>query len=123
MREARVAVATSQVEVVLRVVLSCGRRGAPGLKAAARLFPCCNSDESQVSRLLATVPRFEAVTFSSQRQLQGRGTRGLADLEACARELLQELSLESYAPGVDLYVQGRLKSLYRCFGCSSPPLR
>lgn len=64
-------------------------------------------------QLLSTVPRFEAVTFSSQRRLSGEISRGLAELEVCARQLLQELSLESYAPGLDVVVQGRLKSLYR----------
>jgi len=63
-------------------------------------------------QLLSTVPRFEAVTFSSQRRLSGEISRGLAELEVCARQLLQELSLESYAPGLDVVVQGRLKSLY-----------
>eukprot|EP00191_Tetraselmis_sp_GSL018_P022836 CAMPEP_0177622842 /NCGR_PEP_ID=MMETSP0419_2-20121207/28558_1 /TAXON_ID=582737 /ORGANISM="Tetraselmis sp., Strain GSL018" /LENGTH=852 /DNA_ID=CAMNT_0019123301 /DNA_START=64 /DNA_END=2621 /DNA_ORIENTATION=- len=78
--------------------------------------PQSNRDVERLSlymrNLLATVPRFEAVTFSSQRRLRGRVCRGLAEVETCARRLLQELSLEAYAPGLDVCVQGRLKSLY-----------
>jgi len=74
-------------------------------------------DPDFISHLLSTVPRFEAVTFSSQgQQLRGQSSWGLLDLERCARKLLQELSMESYADGLDVYVHGRLKSLYSVHG-------
>ena len=40
------------------------------------------------------------------------GRPGLDVLEGCARALVRELQLEAQATGLDVHVEGRLKSLY-----------
>lgn len=48
---------------------------------------------------------FDVLMFKSHRAVAPSSRRGLEVLELCARRLLQELRLESYAPGLEVEVQ------------------
>ena len=61
----------------------------------------------QVRELALSVLPFDAVMFKSQRSVPQSARRGLDVLERCARLLLQELSLEAYATGLEVDVQVR----------------
>ncbi|KAK9838138.1 hypothetical protein WJX81_003408 [Elliptochloris bilobata] len=68
-------------------------------------------EEARARELVASVLPFDAVTFRS-RGRAGQGRPKLHVLEGCAAALLRELQLEAQATGLDVHIEGRLKSLY-----------
>lgn len=73
-------------------------------------------EQLEVRDLLRSVLPFDASTFNMDRlNITPSMRRGLEVLQGCARALLQEITTEGYAAGLDVSVQGRVKSLYSSF--------
>ncbi|KAK9818140.1 hypothetical protein WJX72_007743 [[Myrmecia] bisecta] len=69
-------------------------------------------EQREAKELIASVLPFDALMFKSQRHIPPSARRGLEVLEVCARRLLREIQIEPYATGLDVQVQGRLKSVH-----------
>ncbi|KAK9818275.1 hypothetical protein WJX72_009940 [[Myrmecia] bisecta] len=69
-------------------------------------------EQREAKELIASVLPFDALMFKSQRHIPPSARRGLEVLEVCARRLLREIQTERYATGLDVQVQGRLKSVH-----------
>ncbi len=73
-------------------------------------------DQLDTKDLICSVLPFDASTFNMERLNIAPSTRrGLEVLQRCAKALLQELTTEGLALGLDVSVQGRVKSLYSTF--------
>jgi hypothetical protein len=82
---------------------------SPSPAAAASLL---TPQQLQLQNLLSTVVPFDAVSFKSASDLSWSAQRGLALLDEAAGQLYTELSVGSFGSGLDVVIQGRLKSLY-----------
>ncbi|PSC74447.1 Guanosine-3, 5 -bis(diphosphate) 3 -pyrophosphohydrolase [Micractinium conductrix] len=72
--------------------------------------------QQETKELIETVLPFDATTFNIAKLRSGAaGRRGLEVLQACAQLLMREIGTESLASGLEVTVQGRLKSLYSTF--------
>jgi hypothetical protein len=69
-------------------------------------------EQQQLKQILATVVPFDAVGFKAPKDLSYSARRGLEVLDQCANELYTELTVASFLAGLDVTIQGRLKSLY-----------
>lgn len=58
-----------------------------------------------MKELIDSVLPFEALSFKSLRTIPASARQGLDVLEASAKTLLRELSLDGYATGMDVQVQ------------------
>ena len=75
-----------------------------------------SDDQLEVRDLLQTVLPFDASTFNMEKlRITSTARRGLEVLQRCARALLQEITTEGVAIGLDISVHGRVKSLYSSF--------
>ncbi|PRW20358.1 GTP diphosphokinase chloroplastic isoform X1 isoform A [Chlorella sorokiniana] len=73
-------------------------------------------EQQEMKQLIDTVLPFDATTFNIAKLRSGAaGRRGLEVLQACAQLLMREIGTESLASGLEVTVQGRLKSLYSTF--------
>ncbi|CAL8464516.1 g4051 [Coccomyxa elongata] len=71
-------------------------------------------EQEEAWELIQTVLPFHAVTFrSGAAQRQSRAV--LDVLDKCAHRLLYELKMEGLATGLDVHVEGRIKSLYSMY--------
>lgn len=70
------------------------------------------AQQRQLRNILSTVVPFDAVSFKSASDLSWSAQRGLALLDTAAGQLYNELSVGSFGSGLDVVIQGRLKSLY-----------
>jgi ppGpp synthetase/RelA/SpoT-type nucleotidyltranferase len=78
--------------------------------------PYLTTEQLEVRGLVRSVLPFDASTFNMERlTIPPSARRGLEVLQGCARALLQEITLEGVASGLDVSVQGRVKSLYSTF--------
>lgn len=79
---------------------------------AAYLTP----EQLEARDLVRSVLPFDASTFNMDRlTIPPSARRGLEVLQGCARALLQEITTEGVASGLEVSVQGRVKSLYSAF--------
>ncbi|KAL0043308.1 hypothetical protein WJX79_001115 [Trebouxia sp. C0005] len=74
-----------------------------------------SADQQQVRRLVKTVLPFHAMGFKNHRAVPAGAAPGLKVLEGCARVLLQTIYLEGYSLGLEVRVEGRLKSMYSIY--------
>jgi len=73
-------------------------------------------DQIEVRDLIDTVLPFDATTFNMEKlRITPTARRGLEVLQRCAKALLQEITTEGVAIGLDISVHGRVKSLYSSF--------
>eukprot|EP00890_Picochlorum_soloecismus_P000682 jgi/Picsp_1/1614/NSC_05092-R1_rela spot homologous protein rsh2 len=73
-------------------------------------------DQIEVRDLINTVLPFDATTFNMEKlRITPTARRGLEVLQRCAKALLQEITTEGVAIGLDISVHGRVKSLYSSF--------
>ncbi|KAK9904975.1 hypothetical protein WJX75_006786 [Coccomyxa subellipsoidea] len=71
-------------------------------------------EQQEAWELIQTVLPFHAVTFRSGASPQH--SRAVLDvLDKCAHRLLYELKMEGLATGLDVHVEGRIKSLYSMY--------
>jgi HD domain/Region found in RelA / SpoT proteins len=74
------------------------------------------TEQSEVRELVRSVLPFDASTFNMERlNIPPSARRGLEVLQGCARALLQEITMEGVASGLEVSVQGRVKSLFSTF--------
>ncbi len=95
-----------------------GGGDAGGAAAAARRASgaAASTSAAAAAELLASVLPHDASTFTMRRlRIAPPALRGLEVLQGCARALLQEVATEGAAVGLDVSVQGRLKSLHSTF--------
>jgi ppGpp synthetase/RelA/SpoT-type nucleotidyltranferase len=72
--------------------------------------------QMETKELVESVLPFDASTFNMRRlRIPPSALRGLEVLQGCARALLQEITTEGVASGLEVSVQGRVKSLYSIF--------
>ncbi|GAB4816393.1 hypothetical protein N2152v2_003439 [Parachlorella kessleri] len=72
--------------------------------------------QQQMKELLESVLPFHASTFNmSKWKRAANARRGLEVLQQCAMLLMREVNMEALAPGLEVSVQGRVKSLYSIF--------
>ena len=75
-----------------------------------------DADQRQLKKLIDSVLPFDASTFDIDTLKAPPGVRrGLEVLQGCARCLLQEITTEGCALGLEVFVAGRVKSLYSVF--------
>ncbi len=75
-----------------------------------------NAEQLEARELVRSVLPFDASTFNMERlNIPPSARRGLEVLQGCARALLQEITLEGVAAGLEISVQGRVKSLFSAF--------
>jgi len=75
-----------------------------------------SSEQLEVRELVRSVLPFDASTFNMERlNIPPSARRGLEVLQGCARALLQEITMEGVASGLEVSVQGRVKSLFSAF--------
>jgi (p)ppGpp synthase/HD superfamily hydrolase len=73
-------------------------------------------DQIEVRDLINTVLPFDATTFNMEKlRITPTARRGLEVLQRCAKALLQEITTEGVAIGLDISVHGRVKSLFSSF--------
>ena len=73
-------------------------------------------DQIEVRNLIQTVLPFDASTFNMEKiRMTSTARRGLEVLRRCAKALLQEITTEGVAIGLEITVHGRVKSLYSSF--------
>lgn len=73
-------------------------------------------EQLEVKELVCSVLPFDASTFNMEGlNIAPSMRRGLEILQGCAKALLQELTTEGVALGLEVSVQGRVKSLYSTF--------
>ena len=78
------------------------------------VHPLLSAGQTRARALLESVVPFDQTRFSSEDghpYVQG-SDRGLGELLACSRALFKELALGGQVTGLDIRVQGRLKSLF-----------
>ena len=74
------------------------------------------AEQLEVRGLVRSVLPFDASTFNMDRlNIPPSARRGLEVLQGCARALLQEITTEGVAAGLEVSVQGRVKSLFSTF--------
>ncbi len=74
------------------------------------------TEQLEVRELVRSVLPFDASTFNMERlNIPPSARRGLEVLQGCARALLQEITMEGVASGLEISVQGRVKSLFSTF--------
>jgi len=74
------------------------------------------NEQLEVRELARSVLPFDASTFNMERlNIPPSARRGLEVLQGCARALLQEITMEGVASGLEVSVQGRVKSLFSAF--------
>lgn len=74
------------------------------------------NEQLEVRELVRSVLPFDASTFNMERlNIPPSARRGLEVLQGCARALLQEITMEGVASGLEVSVQGRVKSLFSAF--------
>ncbi|KAL4853513.1 putative GTP diphosphokinase RSH1 [Chlorella vulgaris] len=89
---------------------------APSKRRASKEFAWLTPPQLETKQLIDTVLPFDATTFNIAKLRSGEGARrGLEVLQACAQLLMREIGTESLASGLEVAVQGRLKSLYSTF--------
>lgn len=89
---------------------------APSKRQASKEFNWLTPPQLETKQLIDTVLPFDATTFNIAKLRSGEGARrGLEVLQACAQLLMREIGTESLASGLEVAVQGRLKSLYSTF--------
>jgi len=75
-----------------------------------------SEEQLETRDLVRSVLPFDASTFNMGRlNITHSARRGLEVLQGCARALLYEITVEGVASGLDVSVQGRVKSLYSSF--------
>ncbi|KAL3147107.1 hypothetical protein ABBQ38_015063 [Trebouxia sp. C0009 RCD-2024] len=78
-------------------------------------FSSLSSDQQRVRQLVKTVQPFHAMGFKNHRAVPAGAAPGLKVLGGCAQLLLQTIMLEGYAAGLDVRIEGRLKSIYSIY--------
>ena len=75
-----------------------------------------SAEQLEVRDLVRSVLPFDASTFNMGKlNIPPSARRGLEVLQGCARALLQEITTEGVAAGLEVSVQGRVKSLFSAF--------
>ncbi|KAL4419557.1 hypothetical protein ABPG77_006888 [Micractinium sp. CCAP 211/92] len=95
-----------------------GARGGESSESSGGRAPYSwlTPQQQEARELIETVLPFDATTFNIAKLRSGAGgRRGLEVLQACAQLLMREIGTESLASGLEVSVQGRLKSLYSTF--------
>ncbi|KAL4431494.1 hypothetical protein ABPG75_006750 [Micractinium tetrahymenae] len=93
-----------------------GGGGRESGSSRAAEYDWLTPQQQETRELIETVLPFDATTFNIAKLRSGAGgRRGLEVLQACAQLLMREIGTESLASGLEVSVQGRLKSLYSTF--------
>ncbi|DBA73503.1 TPA: hypothetical protein ACH3X1_011529 [Trebouxia sp. C0004] len=91
-----------------------GSKAGPSGRVTAD-YSFLSADQQQVRQLVKTVLPFHAMGFKNHRAVPAGAAPGLKVLEGCARVLLQTIYLEGYSLGLEVRVEGRLKSMYSIY--------
>jgi hypothetical protein len=91
-----------------------GPAASSAAPAASRQQPAVHQltpQQQQLRNVLSTVVSFDAVDLRGSQGLTWSAKQGLKVLEEAAERLYNELAVGSFSSGLDVEIQGRLKSV------------